>query len=70
MWLLESAHVVFLALKKRERKTAARATIEIGDTTEKSVNVNETTPESVYETVPAEISSSTLAVEKLMRLLI
>ena len=71
-------------LRRRERRAAARAAIEIGDTTEKAVNVNETTPESVEETVPAEnaenneksgntirfseISFSTLAVEKLMRL--
>ena len=65
-------------------RAAVRESIDIGDTTEKAVNVNETTPESVEETVPAEnaenneksgntirfseISFSTLAVEKLMRL--
>ena len=57
--------------------------MEIGDTTEKAVNINETTPESVEETEPAEnaeksgntiivseIFISTLAVEKLKTLLI
>ena len=57
--------------------------MEIGDTTEEAVNINETTPESVEETEPAEnaeksgntiivseIFISTLAVEKLKTLLI
>ena len=41
-------------LRGRERTAAARAAIEIGDTTEETVNVNETTPEPVEETEPAE----------------
>ena len=32
-------------LRGRERRAAARGAIEIGDTTEETVNVNETTPE-------------------------
>ena len=46
-------------LRGRERKAAARAAIEIGDTTEKAVNVSETTPESVEKTVPAENAENT-----------
>ena len=42
-------------LRGRERRAAARAAIEIGDTTEETVNVNETTPEPVEETEPAEM---------------
>tara|TARA_B110001452_G_scaffold181939_1_gene152800 strand:- start:335 stop:583 length:249 start_codon:yes stop_codon:yes gene_type:complete len=41
-------------LRGRERRAAARGAIEIGDTTEETVNVNETTPEPVEETEPAE----------------
>ena len=35
----------------RDRRVAAGAAIEIGDTTEKAVNVNETPPESEEETI-------------------
>ena len=38
----------------RERRAAARAAIEIGDNTEETVNVNETTPEPVKEHYPAK----------------
>ena len=41
-------------LRGRERRTVARVAIEIGDTTEETVNVNETTPEPVEETENAE----------------
>ena len=68
-------------LRRSERRAEARAAVEIGDTTEEAVNGNETTSESLEETSPAEnaentvktvseISISTLAVEKLTRLLI
>ena len=43
----------------RERTATARAAVEIGDTTEKSLNVNETTPESVEEIEPAEYAENT-----------
>ena len=33
--------------------------MEIGDTTEEAVNINETTPESVEETEPAENAENT-----------
>ena len=33
--------------------------MEIGDTTEEAVNINETTPESVEETEPAENAEDT-----------
>ena len=46
-------------LKGRERGAAARGAIEIGDTTEETVNVNETTPEPVEETEPAENAENT-----------
>ena len=46
-------------LRGRERRAAARAAIEIGDTTEETVNVNETTPEPVEETEPAENAENT-----------
>ena len=39
--------------------STARAAIEIGDTTEVTVNVNETTPEPVEETEPAENAENT-----------
>ena len=65
----------------RERRVAARAAIEIVDTTEETVNVNETTPEPVEETEPAENAKNTeisvnaaeifffsLELKKLMRL--
>ena len=41
-------------LRRRDRRAAARAAIKIGDHTEKAMNVNETTPGSVEETVPDE----------------
>ena len=46
-------------LRGRERRAAARGAIEIGDTTEETVNVNETTPEPVEETEPAENAENT-----------
>ena len=41
-------------LRGRERNVTARAVIEIGNTTEETVNVNETNPVQVEETKPAE----------------
>ena len=41
-------------LRGRERRAAARAAIKIGDTSEETVSVNETTPEPVEETETAE----------------
>ena len=38
----------------RLKRVAAREAIDIGDTTEETVNVNETIPEAVEETEPAE----------------
>ncbi len=49
-------------LRGRERRAAARGAIEIGDTTEETVNVNETTPEPVEETEPAENAENTVSV--------
>ena len=46
-------------LRGRERRAAARGAIEIGDSTEETVNVNETTPEPVEETEPAENAENT-----------
>ena len=46
-------------LRGRERRAAARGAIEIDDTTEETVNVNETTPEPVEETEPAENAENT-----------
>ena len=43
----------------RERRAAARAAIEIGDNTEETVNVNETTPEPVKENYPAKNAENT-----------
>ena len=39
---------------RRERNVTARAAIDIGNTTEETVNVNETNPVPVKETEPAE----------------
>ena len=41
--------------RRRERNVTARAAIDIGNTTEKTGNVNETNPVPVEETEPAEI---------------
>jgi hypothetical protein len=41
-------------LKRRERNIMARAAIDIGNTTEETVNVNETNPLPVEETEPAQ----------------
>ena len=46
-------------LRGRERRAAARGATEIGDTTEKTVNVNKTTPGPVEETEPAENDKNT-----------
>ena len=45
--------------RERERRAAARAAIEIGDTTEETVKVNETTPEPVKENYPAKNAENT-----------
>ena len=41
-------------LRRRERNVTARAVIDIGNTTEKTVNVNETNPVPVEKTEPVE----------------
>ena len=41
-------------LRRRERNVTARAVIDIGNTTEETVNVNETNPVPVEETEPVE----------------
>ena len=41
-------------LRRRERNVMARAAIDIGNTTEETVNVNETNPVQVEETEPTE----------------
>ena len=46
-------------LRSSERRAEARAAVEIGDTTEEAVNDNETTPETVTETYPAENAETT-----------
>ena len=40
-------------LRRRERNVTARAAIDIGNTTEETVNVNETNPVPVAETEPS-----------------
>ena len=46
-------------LRGRERRSAVRAAIEIGETTEETVNVNKTTPEPVKENYPAKNAENT-----------
>ena len=46
-------------LRRRERTVAAIAAIDIGDTTEETVIVNETTPGGVEETEPAKNGENT-----------
>ena len=46
-------------LKGRERRAAARPALDIGDTTEEAVSLNEATPESVEETENAENTENT-----------
>ena len=41
------------------RRAAVRAAIGIGDNTEETVNVNETTPEPVKENYPAKNAENT-----------
>ena len=41
-------------LRRRERNVTARTAIDIGNTTEETVNVNETNPVPMTETKPAE----------------
>ena len=41
-------------LRRRNRRAATSAAINIGDTTDEAVNINETMPEPVEETEPAE----------------
>ena len=41
-------------LRRRERNIMDRAAIDVGNTTEETVNVNETNPVLVEETEPAE----------------
>ena len=43
----------------RERRSAAIAAFEIGDTTDEILNVNDTTPEPVEESEPAEHAENT-----------
>ena len=48
-----------IRLRRRERRAAVREAIDIGDTTDKAVNVNETIPEPVEENEPAESAEET-----------
>ena len=48
-----------IRLRRRERRAAVREAIDIGDTTEEAVNVNETIPEPVRETEPVENAADT-----------
>ena len=48
-----------ISLRRRERRAAVREAIYIGETTEEAVNVNETIPEPVEETEPAENAEDT-----------
>ena len=41
-------------LRRRERNITARAAIDIGNTSEETVNINKTNPVPVEETEPAE----------------
>ena len=41
-------------LRRRKRNVTARAAIDVGNTTEETVNVNENNPVLVEETEPAE----------------
>ena len=45
-------------LRGKERRAAAREAIEIGDNTEETVNINETTPEPVKGNYPAKIAEN------------
>ena len=46
-------------LRRRERWAAARVDVEIGDTSEEAVNINETSTEPVEEIDPAENAENT-----------
>ena len=48
-----------IRLRRSKRRAAVREAIAIGDTTEEAVNVNETIPEPVGETKPAENTENT-----------
>ena len=48
-----------IRLRRRERRAAVKEAIDIGDNTEEAVNVNETIPEQVEETEPAENAEDT-----------
>ena len=48
-----------IRLRKRETRAAVSEPIDIGETTEEAVNVNETIPEPVVETEPAENAEDT-----------
>ena len=41
-------------LRRRERNVTARAAIDVGNTTEETVNANKTNPVPLEETEPAE----------------
>ena len=43
---------------RSERNVTARAAIDVGNTTEETVNINETNPEPVEETEPAKIQKN------------
>ena len=43
---------------RRERNITARAAIDVGNTNEETVNVNENSPEPVEETEPAKIQKN------------
>ena len=46
-------------LRMRASWAASRVAVEIGDTSEEAVNINETTPDSVEKTEPAEHAENT-----------
>ena len=54
-------------LRRRERKVAAIADIDIGDTTEKTVTVDDTTPVAVEETEPVENANNNKNLENAIK---
>ena len=48
-----------IRLRRSKRRAAVKRAIVIGDTTEEALNVNETIPEPVGETEPAENAEET-----------
>jgi hypothetical protein len=50
-------------LRRRESQAASGVAVEIGDTSEEAMNINETTTESVEETEPADNAENTEKLE-------